>query len=115
MKNSELTLCLVLGLFLLGCDENPYNQGEYLYGNFCANCHMEDGTGLETLIPPLANSDMVRDHPGVLPCIVRNGIKGRLVVNGKVFNTEMEGIPALTEFEITNILNYSIIVVIILP
>jgi mono/diheme cytochrome c family protein len=106
MKISGLASCLVLGLFLFGCDENPYNQGEYLYGNFCANCHMDDGTGLQTLIPPLANSDFVREHPEALPCLIRNGIKGKLVVNGKEFSTEMAGIPSLTEFEITNILNF---------
>ncbi|TAK39737.1 MAG: cytochrome c [Saprospiraceae bacterium] len=106
MKNSVLACCLVFGFLLFGCDKNPYNQGEFLYGNFCANCHMDDGTGLETLIPPLANSDFVREHPDSLPCLIRRGIKGRLVVNGKEFNTEMAGIPLLTEFEITNVLNF---------
>ncbi|MFQ5447763.1 MAG: c-type cytochrome [Saprospiraceae bacterium] len=106
MKSSVWAVGLVLSLLLSACDSNPYNQGEYLYLYHCANCHMDDGTGLETLIPPLANSDFVREHPEKLPCIIRNGIKGHLVVNEKVFNTQMEGIPALTEFEITNILNY---------
>ena len=68
---------------------------------------MDNGEGLKGLIPPLANSDYWTTHRADLPCLVRKGIKGKMVVNGVEYgNQEMLGISRLTEFEITNIFNY---------
>ncbi len=92
---------------LLSCEEgNTYKQGKILYENFCENCHMADGTGLEAVIPPLANSDFLQKNQHLLPCMIENGVNGEMVVNGVTFNTEMPGTPQLTEFEITNVINY---------
>jgi mono/diheme cytochrome c family protein len=110
MKNRILAVAwfaaICFGLVVNGCDENPYPQGKVLYENFCANCHMEDGTGLKTLIPPLAGADFLAKHQEKLPCIIRKGMKGEIVVNDETYNNEMPGSPALTEFEITNVINY---------
>lgn len=110
MKKSDLKYGLFLSagllLFLHACEVNTYEHGEILYQNFCANCHMEDGTGLEGIIPPLAGADYLQRHRASLPCLIRHGIKGEIVVNGRKYNTEMTGVPQLTEFEITNVINY---------
>lgn len=92
--------------FLSSCQSNPFQQGEILYNNFCANCHMEDGTGLAGNIPPLAGADFVRDRQEELACIIRKGMEGEVVVNGVTYNQPMAGIPELTEFEIANVINY---------
>ena len=100
-------LLLLIGFFLFSyCNTNPYTQGKIMYENFCANCHMEDGTGLEGNIPPLANADYLQTHGGKIACIIRYGIQETIVVNGKKYTTPMEGIPQLTEVEIANIINY---------
>ena len=107
MNNSKLALpLLLLFLGLLACNEHPFSQGEILYNNFCASCHMEDGVGLRGVIPPLAKADYLRDNPLQIACIIRNGIEGPIQVNGKTYDQPMEGIPQLTEFEIANIINY---------
>ena len=67
---------------------------------------MPDGSGLVGLIPPLAQADYLRDYPDMVPCIIRHGIQGPIVVNGVTYQQEMAGIPELNEFEITNIINY---------
>ncbi len=77
-----------------------------MYENFCSNCHMEDGTGLEKNIPPLANADYLDKHRGEIACIIRYGIQGTIIVNNKIYTTTMEGLPQLTDVEITNIINY---------
>lgn len=104
-----LTILAILAVFstsLSSCDQYPYQQGKILYTNFCENCHGTDGLGLKALIPPLAGSDYLGTNGDKLPCIIRAGIKGEVVVNGKTFNNEMPGTDKLTEFEITNIINY---------
>jgi hypothetical protein len=39
-------------------------------------------------------------------CLIRNGKKGELIVNGKTFNQPMPGIPTLTDLEIAEIATY---------
>lgn len=106
MKNSIYVLVFLVFLALSACETYPYQQGKILYTNFCENCHMADGSGLKGLIPPLAGADYLQKYPEKIPCIIRNGIKGEMTVNGQVYDTEMAGIERLTEFEITNIINY---------
>lgn len=91
---------------LSSCKENRFTQGERLYKNFCTNCHMEDGKGLRGLIPPLAGADFVRDQVGATACVIRYGLLDSVVVNGQVYRQPMAGFPALTEFEIANIVNF---------
>lgn len=85
---------------------NPYSQGERSYAQYCASCHMDDGTGLAGVIPPLAGSETLRNNPDVLPCIIRNGMEGPIVVQGKTYDRPMPGIPQLSETETANIVNY---------
>ncbi|MCB9040325.1 MAG: cytochrome c [Lewinellaceae bacterium] len=95
-----------MALFLFNCERKPHRQGEILYQNFCANCHMDDGSGLAGNIPPLAQSDYVAQNQGRLACIIRYGMEGEVVVNGKMYLNPMAGIPQLSEFEIANIINF---------
>ena len=104
---SILVIITLIAILFVSCQQkNPYNHGRILYENFCANCHMEDGTGLKEVIPPLANADYLINYTDNLPCLIRKGFKGEMIVNGISYNTEMPGVPQLTEFEITNVINY---------
>lgn len=97
-------LCLLL--FLAACGENPYRDGEALYKGNCASCHMENGAGLGALIPPLAGSDFLSARRERLPCIVRYGLTDSITVNGVGYAEQMAGIEALSDIDITNLLNY---------
>ena len=93
-------------LLILTCEYQPYSQGKVLYDFHCANCHMQDGSGLRGLIPPLANADYLKNYQEDLACIMRYGLKGEILVNGKKYDTEMAGIPTLNDVQINNIINY---------
>jgi mono/diheme cytochrome c family protein len=67
---------------------------------------MEDGSGLEGNIPPLAGADYVKNDPLATACITRKGISGEMVVNGVTYQTPMPAVTELSEFEITNVINY---------
>ena len=77
-----------------------------LYEKHCENCHMADGTGLEALYPPLAGADMLQSLGVGAACVIKNGLQGKIVVNGVEFETGMAPIVGLSSVEITNILNY---------
>lgn len=91
---------------LEACQPQPYVQGEILYNNFCANCHMDDGSGLAANIPPLAQADYLKENPLEVACIINKGMTGPVVVNGQTYNQPMAAIPQLSDFEITNVINY---------
>ena len=83
-----------------------YVHGEQLYIKHCSNCHQKNGTGLGLLYPPLAKSDYVDTNFESVICLMRYGIEGELIVNGKSFNKAMPGIPSLSDLEIAEIATY---------
>jgi mono/diheme cytochrome c family protein len=91
---------------LTQCFTERQSEGQQLYAQQCASCHMDDGSGLRGLIPPLAGSDYLTRHRGELACLIRNGQQGEIEVNGVRYNRPMPGVPDLSEVHITNILNY---------
>ncbi|MEL7159627.1 MAG: cytochrome c [Bacteroidota bacterium] len=104
-----LTLLCTCGLALLlavACGQTDNVQGHNLYDQHCANCHMEEGTGLRQLIPPLAGSDYLRDNPREVVRGIRYGMEGPMVVNGVAYHQPMPGNDELSEFQIVNIVNY---------
>ncbi|MEM9884302.1 MAG: cytochrome c [Bacteroidota bacterium] len=107
-KGALFVVSLAFGIVLTNCGGNPYQQGEILYANYCANCHMDDGSGLGGNIPTLVNADYIAKNREQLACIIRYGIADTIVVNGITYAEAMAGHPKLKEAEIANILNYII-------
>jgi len=77
-----------------------------MYDFHCAGCHLEDGTGLGEIYPPLTKSDYVLNNIRDFACIISTGISGEITVDGKQYNGEMPGNKGLNTVEITNIINY---------
>lgn len=99
-------LATTLLLLTQNCEQEPYQQGKNLYAKYCENCHMADGTGLGTNIPPLAQADFLKNEQDKIACIIRYGIIDTLIVNGNRYETPMAGVENLTEFQIANVINY---------
>lgn len=92
---------LILLLFIVGCQREPYSQGEVLYRYHCENCHMADGSGLGKLIPPLDSAKLTLSDPAKLVCLIRNG----LPVN-KLTGQQMPANRKMNEVEMTNLVNF---------
>ena len=101
-----LFVLIILFFSIFACQENPFKQGEIMYENFCASCHGMKGEGLRGLVPPLAGADFLKNNPSEIACIIRHGIEGEIVVNGKIYDQPMAAVPQLSYFEITNVINY---------
>ena len=98
---------LILLLFSAACtNDQPYLEGKVLYENHCSSCHGKNGEGLELLIPQLKNSDMMLKAGSGVACWIRNGMNGKIWVNGKEFEGEMPRNKILSNVEITNVVNY---------
>jgi cytochrome c551 len=83
-----------------------YVNGEKLYIQHCSNCHQKDGSGLGRVYPPLDSSDYLQSHTEDVICLIKNGKKGELMVNGEIYNQAMPGVSILTDLEIAEIATY---------
>ena len=112
MKRYSFFIAVVSTLYILilysGCQSSSsrYADGEKLYTIHCANCHMDDGSGLAALYPPLYQSDYLQPLGASLACIIRKGIQEPITVNGVVYEQAMPANAHLSDVEITNICNY---------
>jgi cytochrome c551 len=81
-------------------------QGEKVYLTNCSNCHQKNGKGLGLLYPPLDKSDFIDQQFEKVVCLIRHGVKGELVVSGKVYNQPMPPMPQLSDLEIAEVATY---------
>jgi mono/diheme cytochrome c family protein len=81
-------------------------SGSALFAEHCSSCHGAAGEGFRSLYPPLSRSRVLADEPEVLPCIIRHGLRGEIVVDGRVFNQIMPGNPRLSAGDIARIISH---------
>ena len=102
----SMVVCLILVVGSCNLTAISHVEGEKLYKIHCANCHMEDGSGLAALYPPLQKADYLQSLGVSLSCIIRNGLQEPILVNGVKYEQAMPANDRLSDVEITNICNY---------
>ena len=79
-------------------------RGKTIYEAQCMSCHMAEGEGLESVFPPLANTDYLKDKNRLIKVVLR-GVRGPVKINGKDYNSEMTGFE-LSDEQVSDVLNY---------
>ena len=80
-------------------------RGGVIYSNFCLQCHMADGKGVQGTFPPLAMSNWLEEKRTESIRAIKYGQIGAIEVNGEVYNSVMVAM-GLTDDEIADVLNY---------
>jgi mono/diheme cytochrome c family protein len=95
-------------LFFLANCQQDYSDGQVIYEKQCASCHGAQGQGLNELIPPLAGSNWLTDPSlrMLIPCAIKKGMNGKILVNGKEYEGVMQAFPSLSDIDINNVMNY---------
>lgn len=91
-------------IIFLSCNDSPYMQGKRLYAANCANCHMDDGSGLNNLIPSLQKSSYLGKPE--IACILKNGLQDTIFKDSTFLVREMPAFKKFSTTELTNIVNY---------
>jgi mono/diheme cytochrome c family protein len=114
MKNHMFTLLIAI-LTLFSCNNSNTNQnpellksierGAIVYEDFCMQCHLPDGKGVPNAFPPLDNSDYLMNKRNESIKAVKFGMSGKIIVNGKTYNTAMAPL-GLTDEEVSDVMNY---------
>jgi mono/diheme cytochrome c family protein len=116
---------LALGLAIAGCAKgghataaasasaaiakNPASasDGGAIYIANCSSCHQTDGKGVPGAFPPLAGNPVVTGNPVAVVAIVKNGLEGRLVVNGQAYSGIMPGWRGLlSDEQLADVITY---------
>jgi mono/diheme cytochrome c family protein len=98
----KITVSLALALLVAGCAKgsnesaaaasaaakNPASasDGAAIYLANCSSCHQADGAGVASAFPPLSGNPIVTGSPVAVITIVKNGLEGRVAVNGQVYS-----------------------------
>ncbi len=83
-----------------------FADGSELYKIHCQNCHMQDGKGLQALIPPLTDTAFIKENRKKLPCYIAYGLKDSIMVHGKVYNEIMPPEKHLAPIDIAKVLTF---------
>ncbi|HEU4553499.1 MAG TPA: c-type cytochrome [Chitinophaga sp.] len=88
--------------------EKQYPKGVKIFKTVCQTCHGSDGNGIQSLAPPLNESQWVNGDKNKMIAIVLFGLSGPVNVNGKVYKApevsgEMPGIGSNDEFSDSDI------------
>jgi len=114
MKFRIVIMVLFLSVQMMNAQENikkdtnfakSSKEGAIIYEDFCMNCHLPNGQGVEKTFPPLAKSDYLMDKRAASIQAIKFGQKGEIVVNGIKYNNTMARL-GLTDQEIADVMNY---------
>lgn len=116
MKRSHYILALMLCSLLSICyschrevggsleQDMYYTNGRDLYVQHCQNCHGEKGEGLENLIPPLTDTAYLKQNRNMLACYIKNGMEGKIVVDGRTFDEKMPDHEEFTDIDLAQLI-----------
>ncbi|TDO21000.1 c-type cytochrome [Pedobacter duraquae] len=115
MRNLILcsVICAVFVLMIASCQtadnlerDMYYTNGRDIYIKHCQNCHGAKGEGLAALTPPLTDTVFLKANKQKLACIIKNGLKGEIVVHGKSFNDQMPPNGTMADIDIAQVIVY---------
>jgi hypothetical protein len=89
--------------FLTSCNEVKYTQGQRIFNATCANCHMEDGSGLKNAIPSIQKSDYILGEKYRIVSLIVKGINADSLGTAEKY---MPSHPKIKDVELVNLLNY---------
>ena len=85
--------------------EESISDGKLIYEDFCIQCHLFNGEGIEKIYPPLNNSDYLLKNIDKSIYSIKYGLTGEIIVNGIKYNGVMAS-QGLEDDEIADVMNY---------
>ncbi|MBT8362920.1 MAG: cytochrome c [Deltaproteobacteria bacterium] len=115
MKNNNIRLFIVLsavgGIGLLfyakqHISDTGSNTGNSLYLAHCASCHGPLGKGLRNLYPSLRKNPYLSTKISELPCLIRQGVKGKIITEKGTYNQLMPPFKTFTSAELLQLISF---------
>lgn len=85
--------------------EESIARGATVYSNFCAQCHLAGGGGIENTFPPVNKADWLYEKREESIRAIKYGLSGPIEVNGKPYDNLMPNLY-LEDQEVVDVMNY---------
>lgn len=110
MKLLILSLCISASTLTYHLKQNSpleesIERGSEIYTEFCMNCHLPNGQGVNNVYPPLAKSDFLIKNQDASIRAVKYGMTGETKVNGVTYKNVMAPL-GLSDSEVADVMNY---------
>lgn len=120
---NKIIILIISILVLTSCNSNKKNDsritqnqepstlkesielGSLIYNDMCISCHLPNGKGIPKVFPPLADSDYLRENQIESIKAIKNGLSGKIVVNGITYVGSMSSL-GLSDKEVADVINY---------
>lgn len=76
-----------------------------VYAAYCATCHQSNGSGVPGMYPPLTPNRFI-ENKDTLIHVVLNGMKGKIEVDGEIYNNFMAPHSHLSDQELADVISY---------
>jgi mono/diheme cytochrome c family protein len=81
--------------------------GMKVFTTNCSSCHQANGKGQPGVFPPLAGNAVVTGPADKVITIVKNGLSGKITVNGATYNGQMPAWKGtLSDSDIASVITY---------
>jgi len=80
--------------------------GKKIYDQFCKACHMDDGSGVQSMNPPLVGTDWVLGDKERLIGVILNGLNEPVEINGEIYQNAMAPHNFLDDQQIADVLTF---------
>ena len=81
------------------------HPGREVYAVYCATCHQSNGSGVPGMYPPLTPNRHIENKDTLID-VVLNGMKGKIEVDGEIYNNFMAPHNHLSDQELADVTSY---------
>ncbi len=102
----KLIVAFILCIFLQPLPKESMERGKKVYDQYCMSCHMQDGTGVPRLNPPLVKTSYVIGDKTTIIEIVLKGFDAQVEIEGEYYQNTMAPHDFLTDEQIADVTTY---------
>jgi mono/diheme cytochrome c family protein len=102
----KLIVAFILFVFLQPLPKESMERGKKVYDQYCMSCHMQDGTGVPRLNPPLVKTSYVIGDKTTIIEIILKGFDAQVEIEGEYYQNTMAPHDFLTDEQIADVATY---------
>ena len=102
----KIIIAFILLIFLQPLPKESMERGKKVYDQYCMPCHMQDGTGVPRLNPPLVKTSYVLGDKKTIIEIVLKGFDAQVEIEGEYYQNAMAPHDFLTDEQIADVTTF---------